>query len=321
MMKIKHKKNILKIFVAFITISLLVFILFKIDFNEMLETLSSTNLTLYIGALLIYLGGLIICSIRWKVLVSAHEIKVPFSKVLSFYFAGVFFYFFMPSYLGGDVVRIYALSKYSESKIKSIATVFMDRVTGIVALCIFVTFALIFAHSYIDTNLLFILIIVIFFGFTSFLLLLNRNIIKRISFVFRPLFKLFRFVKLEDKATRLYEAIHFYKTKKSKILMAIGLSLLFHLAGVVAIYLLALALDLPIPFQYLILIFPIIGLLILLPITIGGFGVREVSYWYFLSQIEISATETASLLVLIYSLKIISTLIGGAMNLKLTMKR
>jgi glycosyltransferase 2 family protein len=75
------------------------------------------------------------------------------------------------------------------------------------------------------------------------------------------------------------------------------------------------------PFSYFLILFPIVYLATVLPISIGGIGVREGVLVYFLSQSGVPTSDAISLSFLVYMNRMISALIGGGIQLMDKRKR
>lgn len=317
----KKKKFIRTAISIFITIILLIYIISIVDFTTIAEILKSINLFYYILAILVYLVGKVISVFRWRKLLSALNMNVPLTKLFSFYFAGLFFNFFTPSNIGGDVTRMYHLWGYKNEKTKIFSSIFMDRFTGLLALCVICAIALIFSYKFMDRTTIIILTLFLLISFCVFILIFSKKLVKKFKYIYDLFFRFFNPFDVKRKIELVYESVLVYKTKRKFFIMAIILSFLFHITGPICFYLLSLALGLDIPPLYILLIFPIITILIILPISISGFGVREASCYYFLAIVGISASQTLSLLLAGYSIVIIFTFIGGVVHLMISKKQ
>jgi uncharacterized protein (TIRG00374 family) len=83
---------------------------------------------------LIFLASNIMGSWLWGMLLKSHGLRIPFYRVWSFYFVGLFFNNFLPANIGGDIVRIYDASKYCKDTSSVFVATFMDRVIGVLAI-------------------------------------------------------------------------------------------------------------------------------------------------------------------------------------------
>lgn len=85
-------------------------------------------------AVLIYVGGQMLCSYKWQLLMKSLGSQRGLLSLVKLYFIGMFFNLFMPTIIGGDAIRIYLASDNLEKFPQSASSVFMERSTGLFAL-------------------------------------------------------------------------------------------------------------------------------------------------------------------------------------------
>lgn len=73
---------------------------------------------------------------RWRLLLTAQNIHLPFSKTLTLTFVGQFYSTFLPGITGGDLVKIIYTARLTGSKTKSAVTIILDRIIGLIALVV-----------------------------------------------------------------------------------------------------------------------------------------------------------------------------------------
>ncbi len=133
---------IVKIAVSF---SLLIYILTsKVSLRDIGRSLAGLNLAWVALAFSLHIIGLLISAYRWQILARAQGDEVPLLYLAKSYLVGTFFNNFLPTRFGGDVVRIWDGSKYSQSLLKSSAIVVVERTTGLVVLFLFALLASLF---------------------------------------------------------------------------------------------------------------------------------------------------------------------------------
>lgn len=86
--------------------------------------------TFYVGSLAAVLAGQVCYAWRWQILLTATGRPVPFRAVLQQYFVGIFVSNFLPSTVGGDVMKVYYLGRAHGYR-RLTASVMLDRVLGI----------------------------------------------------------------------------------------------------------------------------------------------------------------------------------------------
>jgi uncharacterized membrane protein YbhN (UPF0104 family) len=82
------------------------------------------------GALALTLFGVVLSAARWAAVLEALDIRAPFRRLLSLYFAGQFMGNVLPSTIGGDAVRVSRLSRDTGEGPTVFASVVLERLTG-----------------------------------------------------------------------------------------------------------------------------------------------------------------------------------------------
>ena len=120
-----------------------------------------------------------------------------------------------------------------------------------------------------------------------------------------------RLARIRRGLQRVFAALDTYRSRPGLIAASIVLALVFQLMRCASVTVGAAALGHPLPFTFILVVFPVMLLISLLPITIAGLGVREAGYVYFLGLGGMPA-EVALPLALIQRLfTILSTLPGA----------
>ena len=291
-----------------ISISLLTFLLRKINWEEILEVIKNINLFYLILVFLISFFLIGISCFKWQILLKVRGIKISLFRLIILYIIGYFFNNFMLGSVGGDAVRGFVLGKRIKSQVESFASIFMERFTGFTALV-----AIAFTVSFInypvwkEPRLAFFLIIV-FLGYSLFLLLIyNRALFDKIkrSFILK------HSGKIKEKLIEFYEAIHSFKTRKKVVGNSLLISLVFHLMTSVNVLIVSLALGLNIQIIDILLVVPLILLVSMIPISIAGWGLWEGAFVYFFTQIGISAPCALSIALILRAKNLIIALLGG----------
>ena len=120
------KKKLLILLKVGIGIGLLVLLIGKIDFEQFKERMKQVPLQSYLLGVAIYMGGMAIRTLRWKLLLGAVEEKLPLSMLIRFQFIGTFFNQFLPTSVGGDGVRVYFLCREKVSWEKAVGSVLVE---------------------------------------------------------------------------------------------------------------------------------------------------------------------------------------------------
>ena len=99
-------------------------------------------------------GMLFLGSLRWNLLLSGMDIKIPLTRAMRLQLIGFFFNTAMPGAVGGDVIKgMYVLrEKTATSKTNSLLTIILDRIIGLVALFVIVSVAIVARYDLVRGN-------------------------------------------------------------------------------------------------------------------------------------------------------------------------
>ena len=116
----------------------IVFVVFrKIDLPHLLQTVGAANYLLLIGAALAFVISKILSSLRLNYFLKATGVDVSETYNLKLYWLGMYYNLFLPGGIGGDGYKIYHLKQRFDASAKELfASIFLDRVTGVLALFI-----------------------------------------------------------------------------------------------------------------------------------------------------------------------------------------
>jgi uncharacterized protein (TIRG00374 family) len=219
--------------------------------------------------------GLLISSIRWQILIKAQGDSVPLGFLAKSYLVGTFFNNFLPSRIGGDLVRIWDGSRYSQTLLKSSAIVLVERLTGIIILFLFAFSAsLIRIDIAFELPIVWVSLVISFIGLAMIVLFLTplaSRIINKIP-------DKGILGKIRQKTLSFQETILVYKGKKAALLKAFFWAFLLQVNVIIHFFFIGKALKLPIDLLDYFIFIPIVLLIQLIPITINGLGLREGAY-------------------------------------------
>ena len=139
------KERLMPVVKVAVSAALLYALFRKTDFNAFLNAVSSVSVFYAALAVLIYFMVQCVSAYRWS-LILAKDVSVPYREILSIYFIGMFFNNFLPTIIGGDVVKGYYLYKRVGNGPKVFASIFMDRYSGFAALMAITLVAFVFGY-------------------------------------------------------------------------------------------------------------------------------------------------------------------------------
>jgi uncharacterized membrane protein YbhN (UPF0104 family) len=117
-----------------VSVALLAFLFSKIDTARLWASARKASLPWLIAALVVQAVNLILGTWRWRLLLDAQNVKVKVRTLLDSYLVATFFNNFLPSNVGGDVIRIRDTAAAMQSKTLATTVVLVDRALGLMAL-------------------------------------------------------------------------------------------------------------------------------------------------------------------------------------------
>lgn len=264
------------------------------------------------GCVAIYFVGVVLSCLKWQWLLRAQGIQAPLTRLVQWYLMGALASTLLPSEVGGDVARGYAAARDMGNRAAVWSSVFMERLTGLIALASLASLALVLMPGVLDAPAwlpfgagigiaLTVAGSAVVLGSSSvYLVRLPRRISKIIH-------------QFQEVAAR-------YRNNPGTIIACLGLSVTFHLGNALSFWLLALAVKPDAPLATT-LLSPIAGLVGLLPLTPGGLGVREGISAALLMRVDLSSNQAVAsaligrILLLLCSLAGLPTLMATLSSL------
>ena len=290
---------ILKILVSAV---LLYFLLSKVDYAKILTILETMNSAYLFVVLMSLVAQVFLASLRWKKILDFFDCKYSYRKITSFLLIGLFFNQILPSSVGGDAIRTYYISKKCNNAWTAARYVLLDRLFGIVALLLIL---IISSFFYIDLLVEFNLRIIIALSIATSIFGVVLIIFLRKYNLGLLRYRLVRFlVKFSDE---IYSILANFKMSVTINVI----SLMIHFLTIVAFWGISSSLSLDVGLEVYFFIVPIVIFVMLVPISIAGWGVREGALVYLLGFFSVS-TESALVLSIIYGItNIFISLFGG----------
>jgi glycosyltransferase 2 family protein len=291
-------KILLKIIVS---VGLIAFLINQVDFKEIINILKKVDMKMVFFAIVLLIMQIFIANFRWQLVLNCQKININFNKTLMFFWSGLFFNQVMPSSVGGDVIRGYYLKKWGMSIEFAALGVLMDRLFGILGLTLLVLTQLSFLFEILNDT-----------SAQSGAIIISISVTSGLAFLFFT-------DKLPGNFAHFRIIKGFYSLSKNarscisdsyKGLSIIIISIIIHLLSVFAVMTISNGLGLNIDWRGLLLIIPIVTLIMVIPISIAGWGIREGVMVVGLSYLGVSS-EAALVLSVLYGLSILFVSLPG----------
>jgi len=117
-----------------LSVVVLTFLVMRVDLAQVRSQLVSASPLLMVGALALFMGRNVLQAWRWHHVIRAWQVQVPFSDLVSLIFVGASFTLILPTAAGGDLARWAMLPRDRLDRTMAAQTVFTDRLVGFAAL-------------------------------------------------------------------------------------------------------------------------------------------------------------------------------------------
>ncbi len=273
--KKKLARTIIQVLISF---TALYIVLAKTDTEKLLEIISTANPLYLLIAFVVFNISKILNALRLNRFFRAIGLKLKELYNIQLYYLGMFYNMFLPGGIGGDGYKIYILKKNHSMKMVNVFNaVFWDRVAGV--------FALVFLTA-------------IFLIPSSFAALHSEYIPATYAVIVLS-------YPLSWVLTRFL-----YKQFNRIFFITAGESLLIQATQALSAWFILLALSVPSNHIDYLAIFLISTVATVLPITIGGAGAREITFFYLLKHLELDTNAGVALSLIFFAIAAISALIG-----------
>ena len=271
-----------KFFIKLLLTATAIYIIYtKIDTKKLKDIIADADILYLFLAFIFFNLSKIVGSIRLNRYFRETKIKLSELKALRLYYIGMFYNLFLPTGLGGDGYKIYILNRRYNIRVSKLIPLFLlDRLSGLVPLLLFG--AVLFLFSRFNQN--------IYFSYLAY-----STIILSIPTLY--LLNLYLF--------RDYINIFFITLSLGAVLQILQL-----ISALFIVYAISYQNNL-IEFLTLFLISSIVAVL---PISIGGVGVRELTFLYGLNYIGLNSDVGVAFSILFFIITATSSIVGGVLK-------
>jgi hypothetical protein len=266
--------------------------------------------------IVIGLLGVIISAYQWQHLLAAESISIRLRRLVNLYFVGIAFNHFLPTGMGGDMVKAYYVGKEGENTIGSTSAVVMSRVTGFFGMLLLSIPAALIWHNVFPHSLTitFLLACLAMCGTLT-------STICGVTLLPRFLKGKWAKKKIIMLVLRLGNSICASFKQPRTMCLTIALGLLFHISAALNYYGYAMVLHIQVPFVFYLVAIPFVSLITFLPISINGFGLRETAFIYIFTTMHIPPTMSFLLAILMDLQTLLFGVIGGLIYLYMGIKK
>lgn len=302
------KKTLWTLLKIFFSISILAYIIWPVDFREVLRILRSANIAVFGIVFILFLFDQWLGAYGWHSLLKAKGVSIPLKDLSLLFFESIFFGFLIPSSMGPDAIRAYNLSKKTSNPTEAISSILVLRAVTLLSLYTLAILSLILYYDKVsDKRFINVvagsLILMGIAGFVAFL--------KPVRSTISNILTLFRAEWLRNQIESLYSS--FLDYSKCKRALAVSFLLMFfsQILRAVLSFVLGISMGIDISIVSYLLYLPLVSIITKIPISFGGLGLGEGSLIYFFVKAGITYPEAFTITILISLINIGTAISGG----------
>jgi uncharacterized protein (TIRG00374 family) len=292
-----------------VSLGLLAYLLSTTDLAALTQRVRGGDTLLLAAAVALYAGMLLLSTLRWRLLLQAQGYESSLRSLSASYLVATFFNNFLPSSIGGDVIRVRDGRQITGSTTASLAVVAVDRILGFGALYFLAVSAYLAAGPSVRRLL----------GARALLAALGLFFALLGYVFFRPgtagrlmtVSGLASFPWLRERFEIVQAAVHAYRRQLARVFTAFAASVALQTLFVLYYYSVAHSMRIGLHLDACFLMVPLCALIQAVPVSFNGWGVRESVFILYFRQLGLPR-ETALAFSLVGAGLIVLLSLSGA---------
>lgn len=302
--------------ITIIAIGLFIYVIYKSK-DEFLHTMQTASPGYALGGLALLFISRQAVAARWYALLKTSEKPVNYLDTLKLTYAGLFATNFLPTSIGGDLVRFIGMIQSGVDSALVLASLIMDRIVGLAGMSLMVpggvfllshliqsdALTISSSFTFFSSHRVLILLLLIVFFTIGFLFILLRGFIPGLNKIWQ---KLLAFIR------KLIQDLLFWLKRPKNLLFSLFFTLIHEalLFGMLWFFLRSVGED--VPFWVIAFIYSLSYLATLIPLSIGGLGIQEMSITFLYSHFGGVSVQAALALAVLTRMAFVINSLPGA---------
>ena len=277
----KNRQRVLQTIGTLLAVGLIIFLLKEEGWTEITAAMRQIKITDLFWVAVLFTISRIAIVWRWHILLRSGGINIRFKDSLGLTFTGLFASNFLPTTIGGDVVRLAGAMQMGYDRAVCLASIAADRLIGMLGMAMTTPTGLSYSWNTI-------------FGSST---------LSSVAFLQKP----FAFIK------RTLSIFSIWLKKPGSLLASLVFTWIHMLCLFGSIYVFVDDLGSPVSFWMIAGLWSLTYFITLIPISINGYGLQELSFTFLMSNVAgLTPAMSITVAVLIRAYFIISSLPGAA---------
>jgi uncharacterized membrane protein YbhN (UPF0104 family) len=268
---------------AAVSVGLLALLFSRVDISRLWNVGRHASPAWLGAALLLYFAMVLASAWRWGVLLRAQHVRLPYVFLTQSFLVATFFNNFLPSNIGGDVVRITDTAKAAGSKTLATTVVLIDRGIGLLGLALMAATGASLMHRMsvgpVGPGILWA-----GFGIGAMIATPALLMPDSVTRLLQPL-RVFHQEWVDARIAKLTYALTRFKETPAALAGCFAGAVLVQSILVFFYVAIARSMHIPIGFAELAVIVPVSFIVQMIPLSVNGFGVREATFGFYFTRL------------------------------------
>jgi uncharacterized protein (TIRG00374 family) len=294
------------------SIALLIVVFYNVDASKVINNFKLVPWWYYPTSFLIAMLLLVIATIRWRFFLP----EKPFSELFKLNLIGIYYAFILPSSVTGDVAKVVQIKEPTNGKTYVAAGLIIDRLIGFLSMTLLLIPSILFCKLAIFYPFLNYVI-----ALAIFLMILLFLLYKKIaSTIFNVLINLLKIKSKKINAllstfTKLIISTETVMKENKKLSYVFIVAILFQFINAASFLVTDVVFNFNLSFWHYALFACIMQVIVLLPLSIGGIGLKDISLVTLLGLSGITNEKALSVSLVGYIIIILTCLVGLVVNI------
>jgi len=313
--KTRRGLNLRGVAQVIIGIGALAMVVVRSDAHGLMEALRNTRVTYLPIAVMASFAVTWLMAYRWRAILASIHLHFNQRRLFVYYLIGIFFTSFVPGGgVSGDVARLIYVDRDARDKALVLSTLVYERLIGVFTLLLIGLASTLLTRSSRQTDpIIYTSEAILALAFIAIATLLTEYVSSRLARFIRKTGRLLRTVRLADAAARTLESISELRRDPILLLRTCFISIVIRIVWSLGCYVVAWAMGLPIGVLTLFAFISLVDLVRLMPISVGGLGVREWIVIVLFGSIGISREQALTFSILAFAPIYLNAIAGGVL--------
>jgi hypothetical protein len=309
----RGRLNLAGLVQAAVGIGALVLVVMKSDARALAEAIKNTRVGYLPLAVAASFAVTWLMAYRWNLILSARGQSFKTQRLFAYYLIGIFFTNFVPGAgVSGDVARLIYADREVRDKAFVLSTLVYERLVGVFTLLFIGLAATLMTNAYAQTQpAIYVSEAVLALAFIAIATLMSEYVSTRLARLIRAAGLRIKMERAAEAVARTLEAVSELRRRPNLLFRTTAVSVAIRVVWGLGCYAVAWAMGLPIGLLTLFAFISLVDLVRLMPISVGGLGVREWTVIALLGSIGIAREQALTFSILAFAPIYLNAIAGG----------